>query len=574
MLKGIAASEGIGIGKVLKVSSAPLVTEHRKVKKEKTAEEIDKFKEALNVFIENTGEMAEDLKEAASQKEADILLGHIQMISDPFISSQIEEKIREGISAEEACETVLNTFVELFQSTGDELTMQRAADIQDIKNRIIRILTGTPEIDLSKAPRGTIIITDDLTPSMTVGISNDRIHGIVTEKGGYTSHSAILSRSLEIPAVLGVANILSLIGNGDELIIDGSKGDVITSPSAQEKEVYQAKAEEFKARKEKLTSFIGKPSVTASGELKEVFANIGGTADCVIAKGDDAEGIGLFRTEFLYMERNSAPTEDEQFTAYKKVAETFGDKPVIIRTLDIGGDKDIPYMNMEKEDNPFMGFRAIRYCLSDKKLFKTQLRALLRASAYGNLQIMIPMITTMKEVKDVKTLKALCCRELAREKAVFNPDTKLGVMIETPAASLIADLLAKEVDFFSIGTNDLIGYTMAADRGNSKVAELYTPYNPAVLRSLRHICKCAHEAGIPVGMCGEAAANPALTPCLLAFGLDEFSVSHEKVLETRYNLSLWTKEEAEEITNHVMSMSTIREIRTYLHGIADKRRNL
>lgn len=564
MLKGIAASEGIGIGKAMKVSAAPLVIEYRKPENPET--EIARFKNALQVFCDNTQELAAELAETAGAKDAEILRGHIQMIGDPFISSQIEEKIKSGHCAEDACEQVLDSFIQMFESTGDELTIQRAADISDIKNRIIRILSGVPEIDFSKAPVGTVILTDELTPSMTVGITKDRIKGIVTEKGGYTSHSAILSRNLEIPAVLSVPNVLSLIGNGDELIVDGITGNVITVPSEQEKELYLQKAQDFQDRKEKLKAFIGLPSAAASGEVKEVFANIGSPADSVTAKGDDAEGIGLFRTEFLYMERNAAPTEDEQFIAYKKAAETFRDRPVIIRTLDIGGDKEIPYMHMEKEDNPFLGFRAVRYCLKDKALFKTQLRALLRAGAYGNIRIMIPMITTLKEVREVKKLKRACCRELAAEKAVFNPDTPLGIMVETPAASLIADLLAKEVDFFSIGTNDLIGYTMAADRGNSKVADLYTPYDPAVLRSIQHICRCAGEAGIPVGMCGEAAANPALIPLLLDFGLDEFSVSHEKVLETRYNLSLWTMEEAKRVSEHAMALDNAKDIKAYLTG--------
>lgn len=571
MLKGIAASEGIGIGKVLKVSGAPLVIEFKQP--ENPEEEVKRFKEALKTFAENTRSMALELKESASDKEAEILLGHIQMISDPFISSQIEDQLRNGSCAEEATEDVLESFAQMFRSTGDELTMQRAVDIEDIKNRLVRILAGVPEIDFSKAPVGTIIITDELTPSMTVGITKDRISGIVTEKGGYTSHSAILSRALEIPAVLSVENILSLIGNGDELIVDGMTGEVITSPSKRDKALYASKAAEFSARKEKLKNYIGLPSVTASGETKEVFANIGSPADGVIAKSDDAEGIGLFRTEFLYMERSAAPTEDEQFVCYKKVAETFGKKPVIIRTLDIGGDKDIPYMNLEKEDNPFLGYRAIRYCLKHKSFFKTQLRALLRAAAYGNIRIMVPMITNLEEVRAVQKLKKECCRELSLEKAVFDPDVEVGIMVETPAACMSADLLAREADFFSIGTNDLIGYTMAADRGNSKVSNLYTPFDPAVLRSIRHICRCAGEAGIAVGMCGEAAADPALTPLLLAFGLDEFSVSHEKVLETRYNLSLWTLEEAQAVADHAMSLDTAKAVKKYLNDIVIKRRN-
>ncbi len=569
MIKGTAASEGIGIGTVITVTTSPRDIEY--YAPENKADEINRYNEALESFCADTEKMAAELSEAASEKEAEILKGHIQMIRDPFVTSQITDEIEKGSCAEAAAEKVLNSVIEMFKATGDQLTMERATDVADIKARLIMHLQGIEDVNLSRVPSGTVIVTDDLTPSMTVGITGDQIAGIITAKGGYTSHSAILSRALGIPAVLSVKDIMTSISDGDHVIVDGSEGLVIVSPTEADSEKYAKKAAEFAEMKRQLQAFKGKPSVTADGEPREIVANIGSPADGVIAKNDDAEGIGLLRTEFLYMNRPSAPLEEEQFEAYKKVAETFGDKPVIIRTLDIGGDKEVPYLNLPHEDNPFMGYRAIRFCLNNHDLFQTQLKALLRASAYGNVSIMIPMITTVDEVREVKKLRDQCIEDLTREGKNFNPDTPLGIMVETPAASIIADRLALEVDFFSIGTNDLTGYTMAADRGNSQVQNLYSAFDPAVLRSIKRICSCAHNAGIPVGMCGEAASDPALIPVLLAFGLDEFSVSHEKVLSTRYNLSLWNKIEADHIARHALARDSAAGIRRYLNDKVKRR---
>ena len=323
----------------------------------------------------------------------------------------------------------------------------------------------------------------------------------------------------------------------------------------------------FQLQRERLNVFRGKKSVTASGTIKEIFANIGSVEDAESARAADAEGVGLFRTEFLYMDRTKAPDEEEQFEAYCKAAKAFSPDPVVIRTLDVGGDKDIPYLHMDQEENPFMGFRAVRYCLENRELFKTQLRALLRAGAEGCIRIMIPMVTCLAEIRGVKALMAECCEELKAEGKRFDPDIKTGIMVETPAAAATADILAEEVDFFSIGTNDLTGYMMAADRGNAKVAYLYETYQPAVLRMIRDVCKAAGKADIPVGMCGEAAADPALTPCLIAFGLDEFSVSPEKVLATRKNISLWSSEDAIAVADKVMSLGTAEEVKQYLDSM-------
>lgn len=569
ILKGIAASEGIGIGTVRVVITTP--KEISTAAPADTEQEVARFNDALEGFCADTETMAAELEQAASEKEAGILHGHIQLIRDPFVLQQITDEIRKGLNAESATDRILNSVIEMFRATGDQLTMERATDIADIKTRLIMHLQGIEDVDLAKVPAGTVIVTEDLTPSMTVGITKDSVAGIVTASGGYTSHSAILSRALEIPAVLSVQNLLDSVHDGDTVIVDGTEGSVILSPTDEEIEKYTKKAEEFQEMKLRLEAFRGKPSVTGDGELREIVANIGTPADGVIAKDDDAEGVGLLRTEFLYMNRPSAPLEEEQYEAYKKVVQTFGDKPVIIRTLDIGGDKEIPYLNLPREDNPFLGYRAIRFCLNNHDLFQAQLRALLRASAYGNLRIMIPMITRVEEVREVKKLRDRCVEDLTREGKHFNPDTPIGIMVETPAACMMADRLAAEVDFFSIGTNDLTGYTMCADRGNSQVADLYTAYDPAVLRSIKRICSCAHNAGIPVGMCGEAASDPALIPVLLAFGLDEFSVSHEKVLSTRYNMSLWTRVEADHIARHALARDSAVNIKRYLKDKVKRR---
>jgi len=569
LIYGIAASEGVGIGKVKVVTTSPRSINY--FTPENIDEEIKRFQKALDGFCEDTKKMAQELEEAASKKEAEILNGHIMMISDPFVTTQITDEINNGSCAEAAVEKILNSVIEMFKATGDQLTMERATDVEDIKSRLIMHLQGIEAVNLSKVPKGTVVVTDDLTPSMTVGITGEIIYGIVTAKGGYTSHSAILSRALGIPAVLSTSGVIEAVKDGDEIIIDGMAGCVILSPTEEEIVKYTKKAEEFALMKERLNAYKGKPSVTADGDIHEIVANIGSPADGVIAKNDDAEGIGLLRTEFLYMNRPSAPLEEEQFEAYKKVAETFAGKPVVIRTLDIGGDKEVPYLNLPKEDNPFLGYRAIRFCLNNHDLFQAQLKALLRASAYGDIRIMIPMITNLGEVREVKNLRNQCIEELTKEGKKFNPDTPLGIMVETPAACIMADKLAKEVDFFSIGTNDLVGYTMVADRGNSQVQNLYTVFDPAVLRSIKQICKAANKAGIPVGMCGEAAADPALMPVLLAFGLDEFSVSHEKVLNTRYNMSLWTKTEADHIARHALSRDSASSIKRYLNDKLKRR---
>lgn len=565
MLYGTAASEGIGIGRVM------LVEEHSLEYTPKTVTDIEaesqRFKNAVALFCDNTKAQAENLRTAAGDKEAEILEGHIQMIKDPYLSGEIEKLINEGQCAESALEHMCDMFIAMFSSTDDELTRQRATDVKDIKIGVLSILLGKNEVKISTAPKGTVIVAKELTPSMTAGINKDNIVGIITETGGTTSHSAILARALEIPAVLSVNGITGKLAAGEQVIVDGSKGEIIVSPDDSELQTYTQKRRSFLEERRELENYRNKPTVSASGENYELFCNIGKPDDALKTVSADGEGVGLFRTEFLFMERTSVPTEDEQFEAYKKAALILKNKPLIIRTLDIGGDKDLPYLGLEKEENPFMGFRAIRYCLKKRDLFKTQLRAILRASAFGKISIMFPLVTTVDELREGKQLVEEVKSELMKNNTAFNKDIKVGVMIETPSAAVIADILAKEADFFSIGTNDLTGYTMACDRGNSNVSYLYSPLRPGVLRLIKNIIESGRKNNIPVGMCGEAAANEMMIPLLISFGLTEFSVSAPSVLKVRKAISKWSKEETDKIAEKVMQFSTQAEIENYLKTV-------
>lgn len=565
MFNGTPVSDGIGIGKVLIIEENSLEYTPKTV--EDTEVESQRFRNAVDEFCKNTLEQAENLRKSTGDKEAEILEGHIAIIKDPYLCGEIEKLIDDGQCAESALEYMCDMFIAMFSATDDELTKQRAADVRDIKTGVLSILLGVQEVKISSAPSGTVLVAKELTPSMTAGINKDNIVGIITETGGKTSHSAILARALEIPAVLSVENAVSSLTNGQQVIVDGSEGVVIDSPDEVQLENYTQKRNAFLTERRELENYRGRKTVSASGEEYELFCNIGKPDDAVKAVESDGEGVGLFRTEFLFMDRNSIPTEDEQFDAYKKAALILKDKSLIIRTLDIGGDKDLPYLGLEKEENPFMGFRAIRYCLKNRDLFKTQLRAILRASAFGDIKIMFPLITTIDELREGKALVEEVKTELREKEIKFNENIQVGVMMETASAAVIADLLAKEADFFSIGTNDLTGYTMSCDRGNSDVSYLYSALQPSVLRLIKHIIECGVKNGIPVDMCGEAAANRMMIPLLISFGLTEFSVSAPSVLKVRKIISTWTKKEADEVAEKVMSMSSETEIFDYLKTV-------
>lgn len=559
MFKGIAGSEGIGIGRVV------IIEEHEAVIEDKTITDVDaeiqRVQSAIEKFVNVTTEMADKMEATVGAKDADILRGHIMLLRDPTIEEQIVALIRsEKVTAEKALDQVLEQTAELFAQIPDELLQQRATDFRDIKTRIVKILLGIEELDISAVPAGTVLVAKDLTPSMTAGIVPKNIAGVLTEVGGRTSHSAILARAMEIPAVLSIEGICSQVKNGDMVVLDGTRGEAIVNPDEAAVSEYEKKLEEYKKDKELLKKYTGKPTASKDGTKVELVCNIGKPEDAKKVVECDGEGIGLFRTEFLFMDRDSLPTEEEQFEAYKSVAETLAGKPVIIRTLDIGGDKEIPYLGLEKEDNPFLGFRAIRFCLQRKDIYETQLKALVRASAFGKIKVMVPLVTGVDELRQVKAMIADIMKEYDAAGVAYNKDLEVGVMMETPAACLMADVLAKEAAFFSIGTNDLTGYTMAVDRGNAKVAYLYSAYNPAVLRAIKRIIECGKKEGIMVGMCGEAAADEKLIPLLLAFGLDEFSVSATSVLRTRKTISECDIKECRELADRVMKCVTEEEV--------------
>ena len=566
MYKGIAASRGIGIGSICRIIEQDLSFETKMITD--AAAEKARFQKAIDDFVEETYAMAEDVKKNIGEKESEILLGHAVMISDPSMSGEMFSMIEAGQCAEAALTGVCDMFYGIFSTMEDEMMKQRASDIADVKVSILKKLLGVKDIEIGKVPAGTVLVCKDLTPSMTSQIVKENVVGIITEVGGPTSHSAILARALEIPAVLSVPGIVDLVEDKDSVIVDGTSGDVFINPEGDVLAKYIVKREEFIKKQAELKKFIGMETLTADGDKLEVYCNIGTPKDAKKAMECDGEGVGLFRSEFLFMDNTHLPTEEEQFEAYKEALETMGGRTVIIRTLDIGGDKDIPYMDFEKEENPFLGFRAVRYCLANPDMYKTQLRAITRASAFGKAKIMVPLVTTVDEVRAVKKLVEEIKEDLRKEGIPFDENIEVGCMTETAASAAIADLLAKEADFFSIGTNDLTGYTMAVDRGNAKVAYLYSAFQPAVLRSIRQIIVAAKEAGIPVGMCGEAAADPLMIPLLMSFGLDEYSVNPVLVLTSRCIISKWTKAEADALAEKVMAMDNVEEIVAALKAAA------
>ncbi len=570
MYKGTNASAGIGIGRAAVIKEAELVIRPDKV--QDPAAEIERFRGALSDTRLQTEALAAELASKVGEKEAEIMQGHLMLLMDPMLTGEIEKRIKEeGICGEYAVETVCAMYADMFAAMDDELMQQRAADMKDIKTRLQQTLQGIKPVDIAALPQGSVIVARDLTPSMTAGINPANVTGIVTELGGRTSHSAILARALEIPAVVAVPGILEEISEGADILLDGSEGIVIVNPDQAQKAEYQGKRAALLQEKKDLEQYIGKPTMTKDGVTVELAANIGRPEDVEKVLQYDGEGVGLFRTEFLFMDRGTMPTEEEQFEAYKKVAVALKGKPVIIRTLDIGGDKEIPYLGLEKEENPFLGYRAIRFCLDRKEdIYRPQLRALLRASAFGNIRIMIPMVTCVDEFREAKKLIEEIKAELSAEGIPYRPDTQVGIMVETAAASLMADVFAREVDFFSIGTNDLTQYTMSVDRGNDKVSYLYSPLNPAVLRSIRHIITCARKEGIMVGMCGEAASDPMMIPLLLAFGLNEFSMSASAILKSRKLITSCSREELQKVADEVMSFVTAKEVEDYMKAFINR----
>ncbi|AQP53001.1 phosphoenolpyruvate--protein phosphotransferase [Vagococcus penaei] len=532
-LKGIAVSDGIAVAKAYLLVEPDLSFE--KI----TISDIDNEKARLSdALAQSTKELQKIRDKAAKslgEEEAQVFDAHLMVLADPELIGSIESNINDNkVNAESALKDVADTFVSMFESMVDNPYMQeRAADIRDVTKRVMSHLLGVKLPDLSMINEEVIVIADDLTPSDTAQLDRNFVKAFVTNIGGRTSHSAIMARSLEIPAVVGTKDITEHVVEGDMLAVDGIEGIVIVNPSAEEVSDFEGKTKAFSDLKAEWDKLKDAKTETADGKHFELAANIGTPKDLEGVISHGGEAVGLYRTEFLYMDSPDFPSEDEQFNAYKAVLEGMSGKPVVVRTMDIGGDKELPYLKFPEEMNPFLGYRAIRICLAEDTMFRTQLRALLRASVYGNLRIMFPMIATLKEFRDAKAMLLEEKAKLVNEGVEVAEDIQVGIMIEIPAAAVIADRFAKEVDFFSIGTNDLIQYTMAADRMNERVSYLYQPYNPAILRLVKNVIDSAHAEGKWAGMCGEMAGDQTAVPLLVGLGLDEFSMSATSILRTR-----------------------------------------
>lgn len=557
-LTGIAASKGIAIAKAFLLEQPELDVSKQPV--DNAQDEIARFKEAVQESKQELQVIKEKTLQDMGEDQAEIFSAHLLVLEDPEIMDGVSSKItEEGANAEYALSEVANMYVDMFEYMDNEYMKERAADIRDVSKRILMHLFGLENTSLATIDQEVVVIADDLTPSDTAQL-NEYVRGFATDIGGRTSHSAIMARSMEIPAVVGTKEATGTINQGDLLIVDGLEGRVIVNPGDDEVQEYKEKLEQFNRQKEEWAKFVNEPTKTEDGHTVELAANIGTPNDLDGVLSNGAEGIGLYRTEFLYMGRNELPSEEEQFEAYKEVLERMEGKPVVIRTLDVGGDKELPYLDLPKEMNPFLGFRAIRLCLEEKDMFRTQLRALLRASSYGKLKIMFPMVATVEEVREAKSMLAEAKKELQDENIEVSDDIEVGIMVEIPSTAAAAEIFAKEVDFFSIGTNDLIQYTLAADRMSEKVAHLYQPYHPAILRLVKNVIDAAHKEGKWAGMCGEMAGEPVAVPLLLGLGLDEFSMSATSVLPARTQLRSLKKTDAENLVEEAMKCSTADEI--------------
>jgi len=565
-LKGIAAAPGYAIGPAFVMKDTGVKVERRTLSAAEAKAEVVRFSEIVKQAIEQVKEIQEQARVKMGDEQAEIFESHILVLHDDEFVGRTKELIEEkSINAEAALAEVTEELVTFFEGMDNEYMNERAADFRDLSRRLLNLLTGVKQTSLSDFEEPVVLITDDLTPSDSAQLDRDRVAGFATNIGGRTSHSAIMARSMEIPAVVGLKDVTERLQDGDMVILDGTTGNMIVKPTAEQIAEYEAKKVNFEKRKSEFKNYLNAASVTSDGHQVELVANIGNPGDAHNAHKNGAEGIGLFRTEFLYMGRPNFPTEEEQFAAYKEVAETFGkDHPIVIRTLDIGGDKELDYLELPKEMNPFLGYRAIRLCLDEQEMFKTQLRAILRASAFGNVKIMYPMIATIVELRAANAILAEVKAELDAAGVAYNKELEVGIMIEIPAAVLVSDQLAKEADFFSIGTNDLVQYTMAADRMNQKVSHLTQPMNPSVLRLIRMVIENAHREGKWVGMCGEMAGNPVAVPLLLGLGLDEFSMSASSILPARVLMSKISLADAKEAAVKALDMQTAEEIECFV----------
>ena len=559
LLTGIAASNGFGFGKASILVEPDLSFEKQTI--DHVEDEIERLKAALDHTQDDLTKIRELVSKKQGEENAAIFDAHLLVIQDPELIGSIESKITdEKINAEAALKEQSDMFVTMFESMDNEYMRERAADIKDVSNRIMSHLLKVTLPNPGLIEEESILIAIDLTPSDTAQMNKDVVKGFVTDIGGRTSHSAIMARSMEIPAIVGTSNATAEIQEGDYLIVDGNNGEVIINPSDEEIEKYKQLAASFEAKKAEWALLKDEPSISKDGVQVELAANIGSPNDVDSVLNNGSEGIGLYRTEFLYMESNNFPTEEEQFEAYKTVLENMDGKPVVVRTLDIGGDKTLDYWKLPEEMNPFLGLRAVRLALQEEDIFRTQLRALLRASVYGNLKIMFPMIATLDEFRKAKALLDDEKKNLQTEGIDISDSIEIGIMVEIPSTAVMADQFAKEVDFFSIGTNDLIQYTLAADRMNEAVSYLYQPYNPAILRLVKSVIEAGHAEGKWAGMCGEMAGDEIAIPLLLGLGLDEFSMSATSVLQARSQIKDLKQSDMKELAEKALAASTSEEV--------------
>ena len=560
-IKGIAASDGVAIAKAYLLVEPDLSFDNEKVAN--ASAEVEKFQNAINTSKIDLTKIRNNAEQNLGADKAAIFDAHLLVLDDPELIQPIEDKIKnDQVNAPTALTEVTDQFISIFEGMDNEYMKERAADIRDVRKRILANLLGVELPNPSMIDESVVIIGNDLTPSDTAQLNKEFVQGFVTNIGGRTSHSAIMSRSLEIAAVVGTKSITDEVQQGDMIVVDGLTGEVIVNPTDDEVIAYQNKRERFFEDKKDLQKLRDEESVTLDGSHVELAANIGTPNDIKGVLENGAEGIGLYRTEFLYMGRDQLPTEDEQFEAYKEVIESMEGKRVVVRTLDVGGDKELPYLNLPDEMNPFLGYRAIRLCLDQPDIFRPQLRALLRASAYGKLNIMFPMVATIQEFRDAKALLEEERANLKQEGIEVSDDIELGIMVEIPSTAALADVFAKEVDFFSIGTNDLIQYTMAADRMSERVSYLYQPYNPAILRLVKQVIEASHNEGKWTGMCGEMAGDEIAIPLLLGLGLDEFSMSATSILKARRQIKELSQSEMQELANHAINAATSEEVQT------------
>ena len=570
-LQGIAASDGIAIAKVYTLTEPDL--SFTKISVEDTDNEISRLEKALEVSTKEIELIKETALKNLGEEEAQVFEAHLMVLSDPELVGQVKDAITsQKVNAEHALKEVSDMFISIFAGMEDNPYMQeRAADIRDVSKRILANLLGVKIPSPATIKDEVVVVAGDLTPSDTAQLNRKYVKAFVTDIGGRTSHSAIMARSLEIPAIVGTKEITSLAKDGDLIIIDGLSGDVFLNPSEDVVAEYRAKAEAFAAQQAEWEKLKDADTFTKDGHQVELAANIGTPKDLEGVIHNGAEGVGLYRTEFLYMDSHDMPTEEDQFEAYKAVLEGMNGKPVVVRTMDIGGDKELPYLPLPHEMNPFLGYRAIRISLNEPEMFRTQLRALLRASVYGKLRIMFPMIATLNDFRGAKALLLEEKAKLVAEGVAVSDDIQVGIMIEIPAAAVLAHQFAKEVDFFSIGTNDLIQYTMAADRMNERVSYLYQPYNPSILTLIKHVIDSAHKEGKWAGMCGEMAGDQTAVPLLVGLGLDEFSMSASSVLKTRSLISKLTLEDMKALADKAINeCATVQEVEALVEEAVSK----